>query len=148
MKLSSSSSKQIEQTIRKALERFSQAEEKTYITDIHLQPNQTSGEFIIYDDDDRLLAEAVIEEWMSYTDDDFDEEAGRLLTSMLDKMNRAGEFARVNIIKPYSFVQVDEEKETVKELLLMDDDTLLVNEELLKGLDEELDAFLKELLEK
>ena len=85
---------------------------------------------------------------MSYTDDDFDEEAGRLLTSMLDKMNRAGEFARVNIIKPYSFVQVDEEKETVKELLLMDDDTLLVNEELLKGLDEELDAFLKELLEK
>ena len=34
------------------------------------------------------------------------------------------------------------------ELLLMDDDTLLVNEELLKGLDEELDSFLKELLEK
>ena len=29
-----------------------------------------------------------------------------------------------------------------------DDDTLLVNEELLKGLDEELDSFLKELLEK
>ena len=37
---------------------------------------------------------------------------------------------------------------TLKELLLMDDDTLLVNEELLKGLDEELDSFLKELLEK
>ena len=33
-------------------------------------------------------------------------------------------------------------------MLLMDDDTLLVNEELLKGLDEELDSFLKELLEK
>ena len=31
---------------------------------------------------------------------------------------------------------------------LSDDDTLLVNEELLKGLDEELDAFLKDLLEK
>lgn len=30
----------------------------------------------------------------------------------------------------------------------MDDDTLLVNEELLKGLDEELDDFLKDLLEK
>ncbi len=39
-------------------------------------------------------------------------------------------------------------KETIAELLLMDDDTLLVNEELLKGLDEELDSFLKELLEK
>ena len=32
--------------------------------------------------------------------------------------------------------------------MLLDDDTLLVNEELLKGLDEELDAFLKDLLEK
>ena len=148
MKLSSSSSKQIEQAIRKALERFSLAEEKTYITDIHLQPNQTSGEFFIYDDNDKLLAEAVIEEWMTYTGDDFDEEVGRTLSSILDKMDQAGELNQVHIIKPYSFVQIDEEKETVKELLLMDDDTLLVNDELLKGLDEELDAFLKELLEK
>jgi hypothetical protein len=43
---------------------------------------------------------------------------------------------------------VDDDKETIAELLLLDDDTLLVNEELLKGLDEELDAFLKDLLEK
>ncbi|GAE16949.1 hypothetical protein JCM6292_3463 [Bacteroides pyogenes JCM 6292] len=52
------------------------------------------------------------------------------------------------ILKPYSFVLVDEEKETVAELLLIDDDTLLLNDELLKGLDKELDNFLKELLEK
>lgn len=43
---------------------------------------------------------------------------------------------------------MDDDRETIAELLLMDDDTLLVNEELLKGLDEELDSFLKELLEK
>ena len=52
------------------------------------------------------------------------------------------------ILKPFSFVLVDDDRETIAELLLMDDDTLLVNEELLKGLDEELDSFLKELLEK
>lgn len=148
MKLSSSSSKQIEQTIRKALERYCQAEEKTYVTDIHLQPNQTSGELYVFDDDDNLLAETVIEEWMTYPDDDFDEEVSRLLASLLDKMNKSGQLAKVNIIKPYSFVLVDEDKEGVSELLLMDDDTLLLNEELLKGLDEELDAFLKDLLEK
>jgi hypothetical protein len=51
-------------------------------------------------------------------------------------------------MKPFSFVLVDDDKETIAELLLLDDDTLLVNEELLKGLDEELDAFLKDLLEK
>ena len=57
-------------------------------------------------------------------------------------------FDKLNILKPYSFVLVDEDKETIAELLLMDDDTLLVNDELLKGLDEELDTFLKDLLEK
>jgi len=43
---------------------------------------------------------------------------------------------------------VDEDKETVAELLLVDDDTILVDDELLKGLDKELDEFLKNLLEK
>ena len=52
-------------------------------------------------------------------------------------------------MKPYSFTLVDGDKETVAELLLVDDDTLLLNDdELLKGLDAELDAFLKDLLEK
>ena len=63
-------------------------------------------------------------------------------------MKNAGDFEKVSILKPYSFVLVDEEKETIAELLLADDDTLLVSDELLKGLDKELDDFLKELLEK
>ena len=63
-------------------------------------------------------------------------------------MKDNGDFDKLTILKPYSFVLVDEDRETVAELLLIDDDTLLVNDELLKGLDEELDTFLKELLEK
>ena len=60
-----------------------------------------------------------------------------------------GVLDKLAIMKPYSFVLVDEDRETVTELLLIDDeDTLLLNDELLKGLDEELDAFLKDLLEK
>lgn len=58
-------------------------------------------------------------------------------------MKDAGDFDKVTILKPYSFVLVDEDKETVAELLLIDDDTLLVDDELLKGLDKELDEFLK-----
>ena len=53
------------------------------------------------------------------------------------------------LMKPYSFVLIDEEKETVAELLMVDDlETMFLNDNLLKGLDEELDAFLKDLLEK
>ena len=51
-------------------------------------------------------------------------------------------------MKPYSFVLVDSEKETLSELMIVDEDeTLFLNDELLKGLDDELNAFLKDLLE-
>ena len=89
-----------------------------------------------------------IDEWSAYEGDDFYENAERVLRPILCRMKDGGDFDKLTILKPYSFVLVDEEKETVAELLLVDDDTLLVNDELLKGLDEELDSFLKELLEK
>ena len=68
---------------------------------------------------------------------------------VLNQLSTEVEYATLSIIKPYSFVLVDDEKETIAELLLVDDEeTLLLNDELLKGLDEELNAFLKDLLEK
>lgn len=79
--------------------------------------------------------------------DDFYENVERILSSLLCNMKNEGKFDKLTILKPFSFVLVDDDRETIAELLLMDDDTLLVNEELLKGLDEELDSFLKELLE-
>jgi hypothetical protein len=52
------------------------------------------------------------------------------------------------LLKPYSFVLIDERKETIAELLIVDEqDTLFLYEGLLKGLDEELDEFLNKLLE-
>ena len=85
---------------------------------------------------------------MTYEGDDFDENMERILSNLLCNLKNRGAFDKLTIMKPFSFVLVDDDKETIAELLLLDDDTLLVNEELLKGLDEELDAFLKDLLEK
>ena len=85
---------------------------------------------------------------MTYEGDDFYENMERILSNLLCNMKNLGAFDKLTIMKPFSFVLVDDDKETIAELLLLDDDTLLVNEELLKGLDEELDAFLKDLLEK
>jgi hypothetical protein len=62
-------------------------------------------------------------------------------------MQSEGRLEGLSLLKPYSFVLVDDEKETVAELLLVDDDTLMLSSELLEGLDEELDDFLKKLLE-
>lgn len=148
MKLSEQSLSTIEAAIRQAVAKYMCNCEQTAVTDIHLQPDQSSGQLTIYNDDDEELANVMIEEWATYDGDDFLENVEPSLRNILCKMKEAGDFDKVTILKPYSFVLVDEEKETVAELLLMDDDTILVNDELLKGLDKELDDFLKDLLEK
>lgn len=148
MKLSQQSLTVIESAIRKAVARYTCSCEQTIVTDIHIQPNQNSGELCIYNDEDEELVNVTIEEWLVYDGDDFYENVERMMRPILCRMKEGGDFDKLSILKPYSFVLVDDEKETIAELLLMDDDTLLVNDELLKGLDKELDDFLKDLLEK
>lgn len=147
MKLSQQSLSIIESAIRKAVGKYTCGCEQTVVTDIHLQPDQTSGQLIIFNDDDEELSNVMIEEWTTYDSDDFLESVQPSLRNILCRMKDAGDFDKITILKPYSFVLVDEDKETVSELLLVDDDTMLVDDELLKGLDKELDEFLKDLLE-
>ena len=140
MKLSQQSQAIIESAIQKAINKYTCGCEQTIVTDIHIQPNQNSGELFIYDDEDEELSSVTIDEWTAYEGDDFYEDAERIFRTVLCRMKENGSFDKLTILKPY--------KETISELLLVDDDTLLVNDELLKGLDKELDDFLKDLLEK
>lgn len=146
MKLSQSSLALLEDTLKKAIGKYTCGCEQTIVTDIHLQPNQNSGDLIIFDDEDKELACINIEELANDDSDDFYEEMQHILQTLLSKLKEEGTFDRLAIMTPYNFVLVDEDKETVAELLIVDDDTLIVNDDLLKGLDEELDTFLKDLL--
>jgi len=146
MKYSHQSQSLIESTIKMALENYADPDQETVITDIHLQPHQGSGELFICNDDDEELACAVIDEWLDYDGDDFYVECERVLRNTLERIKETGALDNLSIVQPFSFVLVDEDKETISELLLIDEDTLLVNDDLLKGLDEELDEFLKDLL--
>lgn len=139
----------ISSSIREALCRYVSGDENTVVTDINLQPKQDSGELLIFNDDDEELARTIIDEWVECDSENFIAEVEPLLRSEIVALSDQGYFEKLSLMKPYSFVLVDDDKETVAELMLVDDeDTLLLNDELLKGLDEELDAFLKELLEK
>ena len=148
MKLSTQSHKTIVSVIQKALEKYSSAE-VSMVTDFYLQPNLASGKLTVFNDDDEELAGAVIEEWVEAMPEDFYQGAEMALKKALNQLKDSGTLNALKVLKPYSFVLVDAEKETVAELMLVDeDDTLFLSEELLKGLDEELNAFLKDLLEK
>ena len=149
MKLSSESHTLIMTTLQKALERYASGEGKNIITDFHLQPNMQTGELLVMNDDEEVLASVVLDEWVSSNPEDFYIGCEVILKKVLNKMADAGMFASLSVMKPYSFVLIDGEKETLAELRIVDEDeTLFLSDELLKGLDEELNAFLKDLLEK
>ncbi len=137
MKATSQTIQQIERALRKIAAKYPQGREDLALTDIHLQVKADSGELLaLYDD---------YEEWMDNGDEDFYEEITPVLRQCIQNMKDTLE--NLSLLKPYSFVLVDEDKETLCDLYLVDDETVIVDGELLKGLDEDLDDFLKKLLE-
>lgn len=149
MKLSTPSHNSIVSAIRKALQSYAPAGKAGGITDIYMQPNMASGELVIFNDDEQVLSNTIVNDWCGANPEDFYSGCEMILKKILNQLYNEGELASLSIVKPFSFVLVDDEKETLAELLIVDEDeTLFLSDELLKGLDEELNAFLKDLLEK
>ena len=54
----------------------------------------------------------------------------------------------MSILKPFSFVLIDEDHETLQDLVLIDnEETLVLDNKMIDGLTDDLDDFLKHLLE-
>ncbi len=148
MKLSTQSHASIMSSLREVMGKYVADGEKSVVTDIYLQPKQDSGELVLLNDEEEELSRTIIEEWVDYGNDDFYPAVERILRKEIENLKDSGALENLCIMKPYSFVLVDEDKETMVELFLVDDeDTQLLDEELLKGMNEELDAFLKDLME-
>ena len=144
MKTSEQALQQIERTLRKTIEKFPSSEEATVITDIHLRVIQETGELTVYNDDDEEITRSVIEQWIDNKDDNFYHEITPVLRKSIEKHKEAIE--HMSILKPFSFVLEQEDKEAVEELYLVDDDTVIIDPDLMEGLDEDLDKFLEKLL--
>ena len=144
MKATEQTLQEVERAIRKVAEKFPPSEEATLLTDIHLRVSQDSGELLAYDDDDNEINRCVVEQWIENKDDDFYQNVAATLRSSLHKQKEKIE--QMSILKPYSFVLEDDDKETIEELYLVDDDTVILHEELMAGLDKDLDEFLEQLL--
>ena len=122
-------------------------DEKALEYDNHC-PGCVGGDTGNFDDDDELLASQVINEWMNANPEEFQSGCELALKKVLNQLSSDGAFASLPIMKPYSFVMVDAEKETLAELLIVDEEeTMFLSGELLQGLDDELNTFLKDLLE-
>ena len=144
MKATEQTVQQIERTLRKIAEKFPTSDEATTMTDIHLRVNQETGELVAFDDDDQEITRCIVEQWIDNKDDDFYEQIVTVFRRINDKQKQTVD--NMSILKPYSFVLEDDEKENVAELYVVDDETVIIDGELMADLDKDLDDFFAKLL--
>lgn len=137
---------QVERFIKKVAQKFPTIEESeaSLLTDIHIRVSQDSGEMLAFDDDDVEITRCVIEQWIDCKDENFYDEIADCLRGLLRK--NAEIIDNLGLLKPYSFVLEDDDKQHLGELYLADDDTIILGGDLMQNLDQDLDGFLDELL--
>jgi hypothetical protein len=144
MKPSEQTLQQLDRAIRKIADKFPPAEETTQMTDVHIRVTQETGEVTVFNDDDEEITRLVIEQWIDNTDDDFYEQIASVLRKSIETNKELVE--NMSILKPFSFVLEDEEKESMEELYLVDDEVVIIDPDLMAGLDEDLNDFMENLL--
>ena len=144
MKFNEQTQQQLERALRKLAEKFPAEQEATMLSDIHFRVSQDTGELTILDDDDRELTRCVVEEWIENKDDDFYESITPVIRHCLSTHSQLTD--NLSILKPYAFVLEDDDREAVAELYVVDGDTVIVDPDLMEGLDKDLDDFIENLL--
>lgn len=130
---------------RKVIERYDLDEDNSVMTELCIQVKPVSGEMIISNDDDEVIASVVVPDWAIEETSDFYIDVAKSLRKYLNEQKTQWE--KLSIIKPYSFILVDEDKETIEELCLVDDNIMMFEEvNLMKDLDKELQSFFDKLM--
>lgn len=144
MKFNEQTQQQIERAVRKIADKFPTSEEASIITDIHLRVNQETGELTAFDDEDKEITRCVVEEWINNPEDDFHNQITPMIRKCIEKQRSIVE--SMSILKPFSFVLEDDDKESIADLYLADDETVIIDPDLMEGLDDDLNSFLENLL--
>lgn len=135
---------QISRLLGKVADKYPSNIEPTQITDIHLRANAETGELVAFDDEDKELSRIVVEQWINNRDENFYSTIVKPIRKCIE--SNAAQLEQMSIIKPFSFVLEDDEKETVAELFVVDGDTVIIDEDMMQDLDKDLDDFLQKLL--
>lgn len=146
IKATEQTTQQIERFLRKIAQKYPALEDTSIVTDIHVRVSQGSGEMLAFDDDDKEITRCVVEQWINNTDENFYEEIESLLIETFSSLSSIAD--SLGILKPYSFVLENDDKDYIAELYIADDDTVIIGKDLMENLDSDLDAFLQTLLNK
>ena len=144
------SNPKITATVRQLLSEYLTKARSLYkeeeITDFVIRFDLENGTLSVSDDNDVILSHVSLPADIELDDDTSQKEA--LLTTLrleLKKMDMEQCFDTLNVFKPFSFIAIDEDL-SEEDLLIVDDKNFIVGDDLLKGLEDDLDSFLENLL--
>lgn len=143
-KATEQTTQQIERFLKKIAQKFPPREDTSIVTDIHVRVSQGSGKMLAFDDDDNEVTRCVVGQWINNNDEDFYNGVEQTLISTFSALSTIAD--SLGILKPYSFVLENDDKDTIAELYIADDDTVIIGKDLMEGLDSDLNLFLEKLL--
>ena len=126
-KATEQTTQQIERFLKKIAQKFPPREDTSIVTDIHVRVSQGSGEMLAFDDDDNEVTRCVVEQWINNNDEDFYNGVEQTLISTFSALSTIAD--SLGILKPYSFVLENDDKDTIAELYIADDDTVIIGKE-------------------
>lgn len=144
MKPNTQTIQQLERFMNKIAQKFPCDTDDEPMTDIHVRVSQETGDLMAFDDDDNEITRCVVEQWIDNKEGDFFQSVAESMRQQFKKMKSVAD--SLGIIKPYSFVLENDDRESVAELYVADDDTVIIGGDLMKGLDDDLDKFLDKLM--
>lgn len=138
----------LETRIRESLQLLQTQYATELITDLYWQVDLSSGSFAVLNDNQQVLVKASVKEWVSEGSEMFVSMSGieQILRDILTKLEAENFLEKINVQMPFSVLMVDEEMETLAELYFLDDEALPLDNNIIRHIDDELDAFFKQLM--
>lgn len=146
MKANNSTISQLERFFKKISQKFPNLDEPVVMTDIHICLSQDTGELMAFDDNDNEITRCVVGQWINCKEQNFYDSVACVLRNVIGSLHNIIE--GLCILKPYSFILENDEREHFSELYLVDSDIKIIGGDLMDGLDDDLDKFLYDLLKK
>ena len=138
----------IENAFTQVIEKLNSEQSADLVSDFYVQVDAETGEMQIFDDAERLMNKVVIFDWVNSSEEEtvFNRKVAASIKAALTILSTKNLFDSQRLLKPFSISLTDEDFVVIEELLFIDDDTLLLDDPLLKDLDADLDKFLADLL--
>lgn len=136
--------KEISKVLTEAINSLNEGYTGCSLTDIFLVVDKDSGNLSVFDDEENLLSQIIIEEWAS---EDDDQVIARQLREVVEQFDMDNKFDTLDVFKPFSINIADENLIVQEELLVIEDDSVIrIENDFLNRIDKEFDDFLDKLL--